>query len=337
MKIWVDLANAPQVLFMHPLIVEMKKRGYEVIVTTRKFTETIGLADRLGLDHIPIGSHGGKTMFGKAVANVMRAMQLTRLARSPRVFLAVSSSYSQAIASVLLHIPMIALGDYEGQPANHIICRIAKRFIVPNVLNKANLYRYGATDKKILSYSGIKEEAYLANFEPDPGFREKLGIPVENILATMRPPSRVSTYHRFDNTVFDQTVKYVTGCPNTVVVLLPRGSEQRHEYDTFGLPNLIMPSEVIDGPQLVYCSDLVIGAGGTMNREATVFGTPVYTQFQGKRGSIDEHLISQGKMARVVDIADIPGINVCKKRLVEGEPWKKGSGLVQEIVDKILM
>ena len=337
MKIWVDLANSPQVLFIQPLIVEMKRRGHEVFITTRNFTETIGLADHFGLEHTPIGTHGGKTMLGKALANITRAMQLTRFARLQHVSLAVSSSYSQAIATTLLHTPMVALGDYEGQPANHIICRIAKKFIVPNVFNKANLYHYGATNSKILSYSGIKEQAYLADFKPDPIFREKLGIPVKSILATMRPPSRVSSYHRFNNTVFDETVKYVTSYTDTVVVLLPRGAEQRHEYAALGLSNLIIPSEVIDGPQLVYSSDLVIGAGGTINREATVFGTPVYTQFQGRSGSVDEYLISQGKMTRVVDRADIPTIKISRKRPIMGEPWKRGAGLVQEIVDKILL
>ena len=153
----------------------------------------------------------------------------------------------------------------------------------------------------------------------------------------MRPPSVVSAYHRFSNTVFDETVSYVAGHARTVVVLLPRGVEQRREYAGLGLPNVIIPREVVDGPQLVYCSDLVVGAGGTMNREATVLGTPVYTQFQGQSGSVDEYLIKQGKMVRVVDSVDIPRIKVCKKQLAVGEPWKQGAGLVCEVVDRILL
>jgi predicted glycosyltransferase len=136
--------------------------------------------------------------------------------------------------------------------------------------------------------------------------------------------------------VFDETLKYVAGHDHTVVVLLPRGREQRGEYAGLGLPNVLIPQEVLDGPQLVYLSDLVISAGGTMNREATVLGTPVYTEFQGLPGSVDEYLIRQGKMFRVVDPADIPSIKVCKKQPAAGEPWKQGAGLVREIVDKIL-
>ena len=337
MKIWVDLASAPQVLFMQPLIAEMRRRGHEVLITTREFTETIGLADHCSLDHTPIGAHGGKTFLGKVIANFQRAARLAYLVRPQHISLAVSQgSIVQALVTAWLRIPMIATGDYEGQPGNHIVCRVARRLIVPDVFCKAHLRRYGAKDAKIVSYSGIKEQVYLAAFKPDLAFRNRLGIPNESIIATMRPPSTVSAYHRFRNTVFDETLTYVAGHARTVVVLLPRGVEQQSEYAGFGLPNVIIPSEIVDGPQLVYSSDLVVGAGGTMNREATILGTPVYTQFQGLSGSVDEYLIKQGKMIRVVDRVDIPKIKVCKKQPTYGESWKQGADLVHEVVDKIL-
>lgn len=73
-----------------------------------------------------------------------------------------------------------------------------------------------------------------------------------------------------------------------------------------------------------------------MNREATVLGTPAYTQFQGESGSVDEYLINQGTMMRVVESVDIPRIKVCRKQPIDGEPWKQGTGLVREVVDRIL-
>lgn len=337
LKIWVDLATAPQVLFMQPLITEMKRRGNEVFITSRNFSETVGLADRCGLDHVPVGSHGGKTMLGKITANIQRAIRLARLVWPQHVSLAVGhGSIGQAIGATWLRIPIIAMGDYEGQPYNQFYWRIAKRLIVPEVCSKANLRKYGASEAKIASYPGIKEQVYLAAFNPDPTFREKLGISAESIVATMRPPSEVSAYHRFKNTVFDETIRYVAGCARTVVALLPRDAEQRAAYADLGLSNILIPREVLDGPQLVYCSDLVVGAGGTMNREATVLGTPVYSQFQGLSGSVDKYLIKQGKMVRVVDPDDIPKIKVCKKQTVAGEPWKQGAYLVEDLVDMIL-
>ncbi len=336
MRIWADLSNAPQVLFMQPLVAEMRKRGHEVLITTRDFTETIGLADRCGFDHIPIDAHGGKGLLGKAIANFRRGARLAALVRSHHAALAVGSSCGQAIAAALLRLPMVALGDYEGQPGNHVTFRIAARIIVPDALCKARLGPYGGTEAKVMSYPGIKEQVYLAAFCPDPGFRASLGIPAESILVTMRPPSTVSAYHRFRNTVFGETLRYIAHQENTLIVLLPRGMEQRQEYEAMALLNVTMPSGVLDGPQLVYSSDLVVGAGGTMNREATVLGTPAYSQFQGCSGSVDEYLIQHGKMARIVDCAEIPNINVCRKRPTEGEPWKQGAGLARQVVDEIL-
>jgi predicted glycosyltransferase len=338
MKIWVDLATAPQVLFMQPLIAEMRTRGHEVLITTRDFTETMDLADRCGLDHKPIGAHGGKTMIGKVTANIQRAAHLARLVGQQHVSRAVShGSLGQAIAAASLRLPMITLGDYEGQPGAHLVCRVARRVIVPGVFCKTHLRRYGVTDAKLAFYPGIKEQVYLAAFNPDPAFRDSLGIPGESIVVTMRPPSTVSAYHRFRNIVFNETLSYVADHANTVVVLLPRGIEQRGEYAGLGLSNVMIPRAVVDGPQLVYWSDLVIGAGGTMNREATVLGTPVYTEFQGMSGSVDEYLIKQGKMMRVVDSIDIPKIKVCKKQPIDGMPWKESTSLVREVVDKILL
>ena len=81
---------------MQPLIAEMSRRGHKLLITTREFSETIGLADRCGLDHTPIGAHGGKTMFGKVTANIERAARkltaLAHLVRSHHVSIAVSSS-----------------------------------------------------------------------------------------------------------------------------------------------------------------------------------------------------------------------------------------------------
>src|SRR5512143_2977735 len=130
MRIWADLSNAPQVLFMQPLVAELRRRGHEVLITTRDFTETIGLADRCGLDHIPIGAHGGRSLFGKVIANFWRAACLANLVRSQHISLAVGSSFGQAVAAAWLRLPMVALGDYEGQPGNHVTFRIAGRIIV---------------------------------------------------------------------------------------------------------------------------------------------------------------------------------------------------------------
>ena len=337
MKIWIDIATPPQVLFMRPIINELQKRNIGLTITTRDFNETRWLADRYGLNHTVIGIHGGKTLVGKGMAILSRAIKLMNFGRQKGISLAVShGSYSQAIAARWLHIPMVAFGDYEGQPANHIICRLATVIFVPDVFCKTNLFHYGASERKIQSYNGIKENIYLADFTPSPTFLEELAIPTENVIATLRPPSTVSAYHRFKNPLFDETLNYITSHTGTFVVLLPRGIDQYRKYSDLKLPNLLIPKTVLDGPDLIYHSDLVAGAGGTMNREATVLGTPVYTLFKGKMGSVDLHLIRAGKMVQIEDSEDILKIKIYKKDKSHFYQRHEDKDIVNEVVEMIL-
>ncbi|HET9085923.1 MAG TPA: DUF354 domain-containing protein [Acidobacteriaceae bacterium] len=334
-KIWVDIATSPQVLFLRPIIAELRGRGHELLITTRNSTETVPLADRLGLSHTVVGSHGGRTMLGKTGGLSLRAAQLARIVRRQHISLALShGSYSQAMAAYFLGIPLVTCTDYEGHPANHVLCRVAKKILVPNLFDPPSLYRFGASPGKVESYGGLKEDVYLADFVPNPGFAETAGIPSHNVVVTMRPPSLVAAYHRFKNPLFDELLTYVLSHPNTFVVLVPRGSEQRRHYEQMQGSRMLVPAKILDGPDLVYHSDLVIGAGGTMNREAAALGIRVYTVFKGAMGSVDKHLIASGRMVRIESKDDFASINLCKKVKSAFVP-RDGRRLLSELVDKI--
>lgn len=338
MKIWVDIATPPQVLFLRPIMRELENRGHELIVTTRQATETVALADRYGLAHTVIGAHGGETFRGKTAAIVGRALRQMWFLRGQKVALAIShSSYSQALAAGFMRLPFVAMTDYEGHPAMRLVCRFARKILVPHVFQKASLVRMGASEQQIEFYNGLKEDVYLSDFVPAPQFLEMLGIPDDRILVTMRPPSEEAAYHPFENRLFDDVLKYVACQPHTFVVLLPRTPKQRQRFAAMRLPNVLMPNGVVDGPNLIYYSDLVIGGGGTMNREARVFGTPVYTLFKGMLGSVDQYLIQSNKMTRIENEDDIPKIGLNKKSpSIFYSQHQGGQTLICEIVDKIL-
>ena len=59
----------------------------------------------------------------------------------------------------------------------------------------------------------------------------------------------------------------------------------------------------VDAQSLIACADVVVSAGGTMNREAVALGTPVYTIFSGRMGAVDERLIAEGRLRPLVDPA----------------------------------
>jgi predicted glycosyltransferase len=198
------------------------------------------------------------------------------------------------VAAALLRVRSATTFDYEWATVQHNVnCRLARAVVVPDAIPPERLYRYGARGK-IRAYPGLKEEYYLADFEPDPAVLDELELDRGSPIAVVRTPPEVSLYHRFENDLFPQVLERLRG---TQTVVLPRTAEQRSELLTTG--GLIVPEQAIDAQSLVAYADLVVSGGGTMNREAVALGTPVYTVFEGRLGAVDERLIADGRLKRL--------------------------------------
>jgi uncharacterized protein len=318
MRIWIDLANSPHVPFFRALIPEFHKRGHEVEITARDFAETVPLAEVAGLNPKVIGGHGGRKITGKAGNLLGRARALWSWARGRSLDLAVShNSYSQIIAARALGLRSVTLMDYEYQPANHLAFRLATRIIVPQAFPEAALRRYGAVARKVRRYEGTKEDVYLADFQPDPNFPAqlaKLGISGHDVLAVVRPPASEALYHRFENELFDELLEWLAFHASLKIVLLPRNEAQRSRYAARACQRLIMPLEPLDGPNLISSSDLIVSAGGTMNREAAALGVPAATIYAGKWAAIDEALVREGRLLRISARQDFEKLTLEKKQ-----------------------
>jgi uncharacterized protein len=294
-RIWIDLTNSPHVLVMRPVIVKLKERGHEVEVTARDFAQTLQLCERFGIEYTAVGRHRGGRLAAKARGLAARSLELTRWARHRGFELALGhGSNDITVAAALLRIPSSTMFDYEWATIQHNInCRLAQAVVVPDAIPPERLYRYGARGK-VRGYPGLKEEYYLADFEPDPGVLEELGLDRSRPVAVVRTPPEVSLYHRFENDLFARVLERLRGAQT---VVLPRTGEQRSELDRAG--GFIVPELAIDAQSLVACADLVVSAGGTMNREAVALGTPVFTVFEGRLGAVDERLIAEGRLRRL--------------------------------------
>ena len=295
MRIWVDLTNSPHVLVMRPVIAELQARGHEVEVTARDFAQTLELCQRFGIAHTAIGRHRGGRLAAKARGLGERSLALARWARGRRFDYALGhGSNDITIAAKLLRIPSSTTFDYEWATVQHNVnCRLARAVVVPDAIPPERLYRYGARGK-IRAYPGLKEEYYLADFEPDASVLGALGLERAGPIAVLRTPPEVSLYHRFENDLFAGVLDRLAGVQT---VVLPRTPEQRSELERRG--GFIVPEHAIDAQSLVAYADVVVSAGGTMNREAVALGTPVYTVFEGRLGAVDERLIAEGRLRRL--------------------------------------
>ena len=299
MRVWVDLTNSPHVLVMRPLIAAMRADGHEVEVTARDFAQTLELCELLGVDHTAIGRHRGERLASKGLGLVSRSLALARWARRRRFDLALGhGSNDVTVAAALLRIPSATAFDYEFAALQHQVnCRLARVVMVPDAIPPERLYRYGARGK-VRGYPGLKEEYYLADFEPDERVLAQLGLDRERPLVVVRTPPDVSLYHRFENPLFTRVLDRLRTL-ETQAVVLPRTSAQREELRRAG--GLTVPDRAIDAQSLVAFADLVISAGGTMNREAVALGTPVFTTFEGRLGAVDEALLREGRLRRLDD------------------------------------
>ncbi len=300
MRVWVDLTNSPHVLILRPIVAALRAEGHDVQLTARDFAQTIGLLERFGMEHTEVGRHRGGRLAAKGVGLLSRSAALARWARGRRFDVALGhGSNDITVAARLLRIPCATMFDYEWATVQHTVnCRLARTVVVPDAIPPERLARYGATGK-IAAYEGLKEEYYLSDFAPDPAVLAELALDPAAPIAVVRTPPAVSLYHRFENDVLAAMLERLRG---TQTVVLPRTPQQRHELRGSGF---VVPEQAIDAQSLIAYADLVVSAGGTMNREAVALGTPVWTTFQGRLGAVDERLIAEGRLCVLERAEDV--------------------------------
>jgi hypothetical protein len=330
MRVWVDITNSPHAVIFRPLIARLEQRGHEVTVTAREFAQTLGLLERFEIPHTVVGAHGGGGRLGKARAMGGRSRALTALARRERFDLAVAhGSTDQPLAARAAGIPQVTMFDYEyASTMHHWNCRLATRVLVPRAIPELALARYGARPPKLVRYRGLKEEYYLADHVVDTAaVAAELGLDPAAVIAVLRPPPEVTLYHRgASGDVFAATLERLLGEEGVQTVVLPRTDAQREALR--GRP-AIVPERPVDGPSLVALADLVVSAGGTMNREAAALGVPAYSPFAARLGAVDRGLIADGRLRRLED----PGEVVIAKR---GEGARPSLRDPDELIDLIL-
>jgi len=307
MRVWVDCTAAAHPLVLRPLIERFEARGDEVLVTAREYGQTLGILDRLGIAYAAVGSHGGASALGKGRALAGRSAQLARLVwqRRPQLALA-HGSVDLAVVSSLYLIPSVQMQDYEFAGwQRQIAFRAARKVLMPDSIPLERLKRVGAKERKLVRYPGLKEEYYLADFTPDAGVLDELGIDREKVLVVVRPPPETSEYHA-RNDVYGEAIRHLAASPQVQAVVIPRTERQGDEARAMQAVNLTVPERAIDAQSLIAHADLVVSAGGTMNREAVALGTPVFTTFAGRMGGVDEDLIGTGRLRVLSAPAELP-------------------------------
>jgi uncharacterized protein len=304
-KVWIDIDNSPHVPFFLPIIEELNKQGYELILTARNMQQVCDLLRYFQLPCKVVGGHC-KNKLLKVLYNCVRALQLAPTA-ALRPDLAIShGSRAQMLISKALGIPTMMLHDYEHSTKTG--------FLEPDWILMPDLIPDGAMSKKtnrVMKYPGLKEDVYIPRFQPDPSILSRLGISSDNLVVTLRPPATEAHYHNPESDIlFAETVRLLSSHPRVRAVALPRYARQHQQLrtdwsDLISSGRMLVPSAPLDGLNLIWFSDLVISGGGTMNREAAALGVPVYSIFRGKLGAVDRYLAENGRLTMIENTRDV--------------------------------
>ena len=303
MRVWVDFTASAHPLVFRPLVERLQAQGHEVEITARDYAQTLQLIESHGMTATVIGHHGGRSALGKAQQMRTRLKSLRKWAK-PRGFdLALAhGSHELTMTARRLGIPSSSTFDYVWAWLQHQLgCRAATRVVVPDSIPPERLKSYGAVPPKLQQYPGLKEEYYLSDFEPDDAVLGDWSIDRAKVLVVLRPPPDVSLYHRHSNPLFPMTLEHLGRLEDVHAFVIPRTEEQRDYVKSLELPSVIVPERSVDAQSLIAFSDLVVSAGGTMNREAAALGVPVYTTYGGRLGGVDEQLIRDGRLRPLTD------------------------------------
>jgi predicted glycosyltransferase len=330
-RVWIDMTASAHVLVFRPLIRILRERGDDVEITAREYAQTLQLLELHGLEAHVIGRHGGRSRIAKFRQMRTRLRRLRRWAGDRDFDVALAhGSHELTMTARRLGIPSSTTFDYEFAWLQHQLgCRAATKVVVPEAIPPDRLEDYGVRPPKLVRYPGLKEEYCLADFEPDRSALDPWPIDPDRILVVLRPPPDVSLYHRQSNPLFPQTLDYLGRRDDVHAVVLPRTEEQREFVRRLELPSVIVPERAVDAQSLIALADLVVSAGGTMNREAAALGVPVYTTYGGRLGGVDEELI---RARRLVPLTDPRALELARRPRERNGRIRRDPALMLELL-----
>jgi predicted glycosyltransferase len=245
-------------------------------------------------------------------------------------------SRAQLLVSACLRIPIVFIGDYEFSTTSALIH--PTWYVCPEVIPTAAVR--GARTR-LLKYPGIKEDVYVPRFVPSLDLRSRLALPETDVVVTLRPPATEAHYHApASEELFHAALAFLSAQPHVTLVVVPRTDRQRHDLRA-RYPSLVrhgalrLLEHAVDGLDLIWHSDLVISGGGTMNREASALGVPVYSTFRGRIGAVDRYLSDTGRLVLLESVDDVHTKIVVARRHRPSRPLVGGDRALTTIVDHI--
>jgi predicted glycosyltransferase len=337
MNAWIDMDNSPHVYLLIPFIKTLEEKKFTVHVTAREYAQTIELLNNNKVPFVKIGKHSGANKVKKIIGLLIRVLLLLKYARKKEFTLAINhGSRAHSLACKILGIPCFIGMDYEHTESK-IFAACATKIWIPEMLYPASLPHIGVKKTKILTYKGIKEQFYLQDFVPDPGFKLNHAIPLDKLLLVLRPPAEMANYHdQKSEVLLEKVIENIIGRDDLYVICTPRTAQQKKKFEKYESSSFRVIDKALNGKNLAYSADIMISGGGTMNREAAFFGTQVYSIFSGLKPMLDLELQKLGLLTFIESIDDCNSILFKKKSSARNTFQKPSADHIENLINQFI-
>lgn len=335
MKVWFDISNSPHVNMFLPVIMELRKMGHDIFITSRPLANTIALLQQSGLEHKVVGRHYGKNILMKMWGFPIRVFQLIVNVRKANPDIAVSqSSFHSPLVAWILGIRSLYTNDNEHAKGNHIAFLFASQIMIPeSMLLPRSITNYFIA-RKIIRYPGIKEGIYLWEKASNPDFKNGLAFPKKEQIY-VRPEPNTAQYYNGKHNFLDEVLLVLQY--EYDITVLTRDKKQFDHYSKPKFFKLHVPEKPIPFHVVAGSCSLFIGAGGSMTRELALMGVPAISVYQSKLLGVDEYLLKKGLLNYDpnLSIETVRKTIQLQKRLTDSELVQKGMAAYHLLMNEI--
>ncbi|MAF99196.1 MAG: hypothetical protein CMH61_01145 [Nanoarchaeota archaeon] len=330
MRLLIDILHPAQANIWRNFILEMEKRGHEIIVIGRDKDCTLDLLDHYGIRYKKISSLG-KGFAGLGKELISRTYKLTKLCKKyqPDLLLGCMGP-SISITGKLLGIPSLVFYDNESAKlTNFYVYKLATKYITSS--------SYEENPPNHVTYNGYQNLAYCHPnwFTPSKEKVLALGINPDKKFFLMRFVSWGSS-HDLGAAGFSDKVSFVKE-------LAKHGQVVISAEKNLKLPKELWPYAIIIPPHLlddiIAFAHLTVGESASVAADGACFGVPSIYLANTKRGYTNEmdtkfglvfNYTNQEKaMQKVIELAER------SKESISSEFQEKRKELLNHSVDMV--
>lgn len=266
MRISIDIGHPGHVHFFKNFIWEMKRRGHDIIVTSREKEISNYLLNKYKIGYENLGKNK-KGLLNKFIGIPLFDFKMFKTVKKfkPDIFLSIASLYAAHVGKFLGKKVVIFTDTEHAKLANSLTFPFSDTICTPSCFLKD-------LGPKQFRYDGYHELAYLHpnRFKPNPKILEELGMNRKDKFYMVRFISWGAAHDVGQKkSTKEDKIGIIKELEKHGRVLLTFEGDLPKELEEYRLK--LAPEKMHD---LLYYSQMYFGEGGTTSTEAAVLGVP---------------------------------------------------------------